>query len=306
MAITKQIKKEKEIVKMAKNYSLTEAVQIIVENEDAAQITELGKRFPLLVSKITFIAAKAGKELNDLMQFMPENLSANKVNQSIKKVLEEDGEDAGDEDFEDDGDEAEEEAPKKPAKGGKSAKKAAKDDAEDGDDAGDSDYDSWNNAKMYKLLGEMGKRKDCKEKYGDLSHDSMLKYLKKYGPGSAATDEDAEDEAEDEAAEEQVSYEGMKAVELYKLCKERKIKAEQKKPAKYYVQLLKKADEEAAQAEDDAEDDEDWDDAEDEAEEAPAPKGNKGKSGGKPAAKPAAKGGKGKPAKEEDDEDWDI
>lgn len=286
---------------MAKNYSLTEAVQIIVENEDAAQITELGKRFPLLVSKITFIAAKAGKELNDLMQFMPENLSANKVNQSIKKALEEDGEDAGDEDFEDDGDDAEEEAPKgKPAvKGGK--KKPAKPAAvEEDEDAGDTDYDNWNNAKMYKLLGEMGKRKDCKEKYGDMSHDSMLKYLKKYGPGNAAVEED-EDEAEDEA-EEQVSYEDMKAVDLYKLCKERKIKAEQKKPAKYYVALLKKADEEAAQAEDEAEDDEDWDDDE-EVEEAPAPKKNV--KGAKPAAKPAAKG-KVKPAKEEEDEDWDI
>lgn len=287
---------------MAKNYSLTEAVQIIVENEDAVQITELGKRFPLLVSKITFIAAKAGKELNDLMQFMPENLSANKVNQSIKKALEEDDEDAGDEDFEDDGDEAEEEAPtKKSAKGGKPAKKAAKEDTDD-EDAGDTDYDSWNNAKMYKLLGEMGKRKDCKEKYGDLSHDSMLKYLKKYGPGTAGADDEADDEAEDEA-EEQVSYEGMKAVDLYKLCKERKIKAEQKKPAKYYVALLKKADEEAAQAEDEAEDDEDWDD-EEEAEEAPAPKKG-GKGASKSAAKPAGKG-KGKPAKEEEDEDWDI
>lgn len=284
------------MLKMAKNYSLTEAVQIIVENEDAAQITELGKRFPLLVSKITFIAAKAGKELNDLMQFMPENLSANKVNQSIKKALEEDGEDAGDEDFEDDGDDAEEEAPK-----GKSAAKAGKkkpakpaDDEEDGEDAGDTDYDNWNNAKMYKLLGEMGKRKDCKEKYGDLSHDSMLKYLKKYGPGNTATEEEEDEDMEVE--DDAVDYSTMKAPELYKLCKERKIKAEQKKPAKYYVALLEKADAEAAQAEDDADDDEDWDD--DDEEEAPAPKKNT--KGAKPA-------GKGKPkAKEEDDEDWDI
>lgn len=284
------------MLKMAKNYSLTEAVQIIVENEDAAQITELGKRFPLLVSKITFIAAKAGKELNDLMQFMPENLSANKVNQSIKKALEEDGEDAGDEDFEDDGDDAEEEAPK-----GKSAAKAGKkkpakpaDDEEDDEDVGDTDYDNWNNAKMYKLLGEMGKRKDCKEKYGDLSHDSMLKYLKKYGPGNAATEEEEDEDMEVE--DDAVDYSTMKAPELYKLCKERKIKAEQKKPAKYYVALLEKADAEAAQAEDDADDDEDWDD--DDEEEAPAPKKNT--KGAKPA-------GKGKPkAKEEDDEDWDI
>lgn len=288
---------------MAKNYSLAEAVQIIVENEDAAQITELGKRFPLLVSKITFIAAKAGKELNDLMKFMPESLSANKVNQSIKKALEEDVEDADDDDFEEDGDDAEDEAPaKKPAKGGKPAKKAAAD-ADDEEDADDSDYDSWNNAKMYKVLGELGERKACKEKMGGYKREQMLKYFKKYHPngiGEAEADDDVEEEVE-----EQVSYEGMSAVELYKLCKSRKIKAEQKKPAKYYIGLLKKADEEAAQAEDDAEDDEDWDD-EEEVEEAPAPKAKGGSKSGKPAAKPAAKGKTSKPAKEEDDEDWDI
>lgn len=274
---------------MAKNYSLTEAVQIVVENEDAAQLVELGKRFPLLVSKITRIAVKAGEEFNDLMQFMPENLSANKVNQSIKKALEEDSEDVGGEDFEDDGEETVEEVSAK-----KSTKKADK------EDAGDTDYDSWNNAKMYKLLGEMGKRKDCKEKYGDLSHDSMLKYLKKYGPGTTGVGDDDE-ETEDEI-EEQVSYEGMKAPALYKLCKERKIRAEQKKPAKYYVALLKKADEEAAQAEDDAEEDEDWDD-EEEVEETSA-----SKKSGKVNSKPAAKGNKksAKKKDDEDDEDWDI
>ncbi|MDE7431930.1 MAG: hypothetical protein K2N34_08460 [Lachnospiraceae bacterium] len=273
---------------MAKNYSLTEAVQIIVENEDAAQITELGRRFPLLVSKITRLATKAGEELNDLMQFMPENLSANKVNQGIKKALEEDGSvDADDEDFEDD---AEEETPasksKQVAKG--NGKKKTTD--EEVADEGDTDYDSWNNAKMYKYLGEIGKRKDCKEKMGGFSHDQMLKYLKKYGPDNTASD----DEDFEEEAEEQVSYDGMSAVELYKLCKERKVKADPKKPAKYYVSLLKKADEEAAQAEDDAEEDEDWDDEE----ETPAPKAK-----GKPAAK-----GKSKQVKkeEEDDEDWDI
>lgn len=283
---------------MAKNYSLAEAVQIIVENEDAIQLTELGKRFPLLVSKVTRISAVAGEEFGDLMRFMPENLSANKINQCIRKALEED-EDTG-EDFDDDvEDDTEEETPKtKPASKGKPAsnKKKAEDDA---DEEADTDYDSWNNAKMYKLLGEMGKRKDCKEKYGDLSHDSMLKYLKKYGP-SATGDDDVE---EDEDAEDAVDYSEMKAPELYKLCKSRKIAAEQKKPAKYYITLLKKADAAAAQAEDDAEDDEEWDEEEDET---PAPKAKPGK-GNKTATKPAAKGkGKSKADDAEDDEDWDI
>lgn len=276
---------------MAKNYSLNEAVQIIVENQDAESIVELGKRYPLLVSKITRVAVKAGEDFADLMGFMPENLSANKINQSIRKTLEEAGEDVEGDDFGDDGDDAEEEAPapKKQAKGsGKPAKAAPKN---------DTDYDNMNNAQMYKLLGEMGKRKDCKNEFGDLSHDSMLKYLKKYGSGGAAAEEEDADEDEDEA----VDYSTMKAPELYKLCKQRKIKAEQKKPAKYYIALLEKADAEAAQAEDEAEDDEDWDDEDEDEAPAPAPKKQE-KGKGKPAAKPAKKS----KDEEEDDEDWDI
>lgn len=282
---------------MAKNYSLAEAVQVLLENEDTAAIADIGRRYPLLAVKITRVAVKAGEEFGDLMQFMPENLSANKINGTIKKALE----DAGEEEYDDedadveDETEEEEEAPKAKKAGKAPAKATGKKDTSDA--SGDTDYDSWNNAKMYKLLGELGLRKDCKEKYGDLSHDAMLKYLKKYVPDGKPV-EAADDEEDVEVAEEQ-DYTGMKAIDLYKLCKERKIKAEQKKPAKYYIELLKKADAEAAEAEE-SDDDEEWD--EEEEDETPAPK----KSAKKADAKPAAKGSK-KPAKEADDEeDWEI
>lgn len=282
---------------MAKNYSLAEAVQVLLENEDTAAIADIGRRYPLLAVKITRVAVKAGEEFGDLMQFMPENLSANKINGTIKKALE----DAGEEEYDDedadveDETEEEEEAPKAKKAGKAPAKATGKKDTSDA--SGDTDYDSWNNAKMYKLLGELGLRKDCKEKYGDLSHDAMLKYLKKYVPDGKPV-EAADDEEDADVTEEQ-DYTGMKAIDLYKLCKERKIKAEQKKPAKYYIELLKKADAEAAEAEE-YDDDEEWD--EEEEDETPAPK----KSAKKADAKPAAKGGK-KPAKEADDEeDWEI
>lgn len=283
---------------MAKNYNIAEATKLIVENEDAQQLTELGRRYPLLVGKLTRIAALAGEEIEDLMSFMPDNLSANKVNQAIRKALEstdadEDEEDA-DAEAEDDGDE--DEAPAKATGKAKSGKEKRQPEEVDTDD---TDYENWNNAKMYKLLGELGKRKDCKEKFGSLSHDAMLKYLKKYGPkaGEAATEDDAEEEAEETGT----SYEDMTAVELYKECKKRKIKAEPKKPAKFYIGLLKKADAEAQAAEDD----EDWDD-DDTEEEAPAKAPEKkagknekaAKSGGKAKAKPKAE--------DDDDEDWDI
>lgn len=289
---------------MAKNYTIAEAVRIIAENGDNEALMDLGKRYPLLTQKIARVAVKAGEDFVDLMSFMPEYLSANKVNSAIKKMLDE-APDA-DEDAEDDGeDEAEEKPVKKTGKRGRPAKvKKAEEDDEDDDaeEAGSYDYDSMNNAKMYKLLGELGKRKDCKEKFGDLSHASMLKYLKKYGPKSDATGEaDDEDDAEESGDE----YEGKSAVELYKLCKQRKIKAEQKKPAKYYIGLLKKADEEAAaEAEaDDAEEDEEWDDDEEE-----APKKSAKKA---PVKKAPAKGNKAAKKAEpeeadDDDDEWEI
>ena len=82
---------------MAKNYSLAEAVQVLLENEDTAAIADIGRRYPLLAVKITRVAVKAGEEFGDLMQFMPENLSANKINGTIKKALEDAGEEEYDE-----------------------------------------------------------------------------------------------------------------------------------------------------------------------------------------------------------------
>lgn len=287
---------------MAKNYTISEAVQIITENGDNEALMDLGKRYPLLTQKIARVAVKAGEDFVDLMSFMPEYLSANKVNSAIKKMLDE----APDADYDDDEDEAEEKSAKKaPVKKAKKVDEVDEDDEDDDvEEGGSYDYDSMNNAKMYKLLGELGKRKDCKEKFGDLSHDSMLKYLKKYGPKSDATGEaDDEDDVEESGDE----YEGKSAVELYKLCKQRKIKAEQKKPAKYYIGLLKKADEEAAsEAEaNDAEEDEEWDDDEEE-----TPK----KSTKKAPVKKAPAKGKAKKAESEeaddddadDDDEWEI
>ena len=57
----------------------------------------------------------------------------------------------------------------------------------------------------------------------------------------------------EEESEGDGKYVGKNAVELFKECKKRGIKAEPKKPAKYYIELLEDAD--GA----DDEDDDDWD-----------------------------------------------
>lgn len=71
--------------------------------------------------------------------------------------------------------------------------------------------------------------------------------------------EEPEDETEPDSDGE---YVGKNAMELFKLCKSRKLKAQPKKPAKYYIDILEKDD--AANAKesvaDDTEDDgDDWD-----------------------------------------------
>ena len=69
------------------------------------------------------------------------------------------------------------------------------------------------------------------------------------------------DPAEEESEEEQDGkYAGKNAMELFKECKKRGIKAQPKKPVKYYVELLEEDDEvTASESKDDADDDDDWD-----------------------------------------------
>lgn len=280
---------------MAKNYNVFEVVELLVENKDAEALLDVGKRYPLLTQKLLRIAAVAGDALLDFASFLPENLSANKINGLIKKSITV-GDDADDEDAEVEVEEDEEE--EKPVK--KAGKKPTKEKAKTAskkseDDADDKDYDSMSNAQMYKLLGDLGLRKECKAKYGDLSHDSMLSFLK-------GMDGDAV-EADDE--EDTGSYDEMSVVELYKECKKRGIKAEQKKPAKYYIGLLEKDDAKAAEPEEDESDD-DWGD-EDEEETKPVKKADKKsvKEKGKPASKKKAPMPEPEDDEDEDD-DWDI
>lgn len=286
---------------MAKNYTLAEAMIIAHENGDLEALADLGRRYPLLMAKVQRLVAKAGEEAIDLAQYFPEYLSANKVNKAIKDGTITTG--SADEDAEDDEDDTEDETPKskKATAGGKPAKSKKGEDDEDEDDGDESKYASMSSRDLWNLLGKLNARKACEKEFGDLKKGSMVKYLEKYGEGTPDADEPDEDD--EESTDE---YTGKTAIELFKLCKQRKVKAEPKKPAKYYIDLLKK-DDVAKAAEEDAEDDEEWDD--DEEEEAPAPKAKGGKGDAKKGAKAEkAPAKKGKTAKDEDDNDdeWEI
>ena len=110
-------------------------------------------------------------------------------------------------------------------------------------------------------------------------------------------DVEVEVEVEDKDDVDDNPYEGKNAMSLFKMCKDRGIKAAPRQKAKVYIDLLEAAD---AASDDDVEDEDDsWaDEAEDEKPAAKAPaKGAKGKA-------PAKSGKKAEPAA--DDEEWDI
>jgi hypothetical protein len=109
----------------------------------------------------------------------------------------------------------------------------------------------FSDSKFYDLLDKAFPSDDDDEDDGD-------KKKKKKTPPKSKGKAKPEPEDEDEDEDEGVDYEDMSAKELYSLCKTRGIKAEKQKPAKYYIKLLKSADEEDNDDDEEDEDD-DWD-----------------------------------------------
>ena len=267
---------------MAKNYTFNEVVKIIAKGTDFEALTDIGRRYPVLAHKIAVVAAKAGEDFVDLMGYMPDYLTANKVNTIIKDGISKSG---SEEDTEAAEAEAEDEAPVK-----------VKDSGEDAAETTVQWDESMSAKQLWEILGKAGKRKLAKStKKADLIEACKQAF------GATAEAEDVEDTEEEADAAETNPYEGKSAMELYKECKARKIKAAPKKPAKFYADLLIKDDAAKAKAAEAEAEDDDW--GEDEAE--------VDKKEDKKASKAAAKGGKDKATKaeaksEEEEEDWDI
>lgn len=280
---------------MAKNYTMTEVAEIFAAGTDTEAMSDIGKRYPMLAIKMSALMAKAADEVKDIFSYMPEYLSANKVNKAIKE-----GVGATDSDDAD----VEEEQEEKPVKAAKKKEEEV--------DTSDTDYAHMPNAKLYKLLGDYGERKACKAEFGDLSKASMVSFLEKHHGDGAVEDVEEDEEEWTEEAEEKPKYEDMSAQELFKECKKRGLKATPKKAAKVYIELLKKADAEAEEAED--EDADDWGEEEDDVEEekpvkkAPAKKAVEKKPAKKTAPKkaPAKKVEVEEDDADDDDDDWDI
>lgn len=268
---------------MAKNWKIGEAVEAI-QSGNKEDIMDIGKRFPLFAVAAATVAANA--PVMGILNAIPERVSVRVIETALKDgVVEKDDDEAevevkaevkdGTVKGEAKNVKAETKVEAKPAK--KEAKAEAKND-------GDDDYETKGAYPLYCLCKERGIEVKSKQ-----PKDVYIKALRDADSNAGSKEED-EAEAEVEAEEISDSYSKMSAQDLYKECKARKIKAEIKKPAKYYADLLR-ADDEAAEAETEEESD-DWDDE-------PAKPEAK--------AKPAAKKEEKKPAKaKDDDDDWDI
>lgn len=73
-----------------------------------------------------------------------------------------------------------------------------------------------------------------------------------------SVEEDDYDNDEEWSDEEENDYLDMSPKELYKLCKEREIEAETRKPAKYYINLLEEYDKAQDDWGDDSDDEDEW------------------------------------------------
>lgn len=268
---------------MATNYTFAQVVQAYADGTNRELMVEIGRRYPLLMAHVSKLIALAGDQFVAFATSMPEHITANKLN---KALLESCSDAAGQANEDIDGDDADEVT-------------------DDAADAGDEDLSTKTTKELYNLcikkglkVSKYGKPKsyyiDALNGGGESDQDDADEGEEKQGKEKAAksskkaAEAEPEDDGDDEGNCEEDPYEGKSAMELFKECKKRGLKAVPKKPAKYYVDLLKKDDE--PQRKDVGGDDDDWGDDE---EPEQKPKSDK-KSGSKKAAK------------EDDDEDWDI
>lgn len=171
---------------MAKNYNIGEVVKIVAEGKDFEAIMDIGRRYPLLMNKVTKLVTLAGETASDFFSYMPEYLTANKVNKMIKDaVIDEDAEEA------EDTEEKDIPESEKKTKKSKKAKKEVEDDEEEADDAEDEDnpYSGKTAPELYK---------ECKKRGIKVAAKKDAKYYEKALLKADAETEEAEEDWEEE------------------------------------------------------------------------------------------------------------
>lgn len=226
---------------MAKNWTAYEAAKEIVEGKNKENICEIGSRYPMLTREV----AVAGDKILVILKALPK-VTARVLETGLKDGVEMN-----------ETEEAEEET------------------KESETEEEDFDYTDMTAANLYKMCCARGISSKCKSR----KKDALIELLEKFDRGELDEEEpkketkkakatskksakkaepvDEDDDWDTEDDEEKDPYDGKTAMELFKMCKERGIKAKTKMKADAYVKLLKAADaeSEAEEAEDDEDDD---------------------------------------------------
>lgn len=228
---------------MAKNWTAYEAAKEIIEGKNKENICEIGSRYPMLTREV----AVAGDKILVILKALP------KVTARVLETGLKDGVEMNEPETEEETKESETEAEEE-----------------------DFDYTDMTAANLYKMCCARGISSKCKSR----KKDALIELLEKFDRGELDEEEpkketkkakatskkqakkeeepvDEDDDWDTEDDEEKDPYDGKTAMELFKMCKERGIKAKTKMKADVYVKLLKAADaeSEAEEAEDDEDDD---------------------------------------------------
>ena len=230
---------------MAKNWTAYEAAKEIIEGKNKENICEIGSRYPMLTREV----AVAGDKILVILKALPK-VTARVLETGLK-----------------DGVEVETEV--------EEGTKEAEAEAESEDD--ELDYTDMTGANLYKLCCARGISSKCKSR----KKDALIELLEKFDRGELDEEEpkketkkakatskkqakkeeepvDEDDDWDTEDDEEKDPYDGKTAMELFKMCKERGIKAKTKMKADAYVKLLKAADAESEAEEVEDDEDDDW------------------------------------------------
>lgn len=184
-----------------------------------------------------YVVSVSGKQQNKSYSVVPMDkakfrnekakpFSESAMNKIVQKAYPFDGDDESDD---------EDEKPTNKKKGCASSKGSSKpknnDDDDDDGNGSEVDYSELSPKELYKL---------CKEREIEVEQKKPAKYY--IDLLEENDEENAQDDEWPDEEEEQIDYSELEPKELYKLCKERDIEVEAKKPAKYYITRLEEYD----------------------------------------------------------------
>ena len=209
---------------MAKNWTLAEATHEIFKGDNKETIIDIGRRFPMLLTLVKGSLEGNKEDFVNLIDAIPEYITANKVNTRLKADAKENESDESDE-----SENVEEKVEEKVEKKGKKAAKKVEEKVEDESETEANEYEGKSAQELFKL---------CKKRGLDVLAKKNAKYYVEKLVADDSSVDDVDDE--DDWGEEEVA----------------KIEKKVKKPAKKVEKKAKKAEPES---ESDDDDDEDWD-----------------------------------------------